>query len=89
MFARELAGEVRVARQRRVENALVFGVDVARNRALGNDQPAVPLRLLVEQRIKAMEPGGGTRGDQRTVEISIALLEFGRRPVQRQAVAST
>ena len=28
MFARELAGEVCVARQRRVENALVFGVDV-------------------------------------------------------------
>ena len=29
MFARELAGEVCVARQRRVENALVFGVDVS------------------------------------------------------------
>ena len=76
MFAGELAGEVCVARQRRVKNTLVLGVDVARNRALGDDQPAVPLRLLVQQRIQAMEPGRGTRGDQCAVEIAIALLEF-------------
>ena len=74
-----LAGEVGVAGERRVENALVLGVDVARDRALRGHEAAIALGLLVEQGVQAMQPGRRAGGDQRAMEIAVALLEFARR----------
>ena len=78
MFAGEPAGEIGVARQRRVENALMLGVDVAGDRPLRRHQAAVALGLLIEQGVEPVQPGRGAGGDQRTVKIAVARLEFGR-----------
>ena len=78
MFAREPAGEIGVARQGCVENALVLGVDVARDRPLRRDEAAVALGLLIEQGVEPMQPRRGAGGDRRAVEIAVARLEFRR-----------
>ena len=78
MCAGEAERELGVARQRRVENALMFGVDIARHGAARDGHAPVALGVLVEQRVEAVQPRRRARRDQGAVEIPVPLLELRR-----------
>lgn len=57
MLAEQSAREVRVAGEAGVKDALMLGFEVARERWAGHKHAPVTLRLLVEQRVEAVQPG--------------------------------